>query len=272
MTVVGVSGGGSTAPYAGPGDILGNAHSFWGLRAYKRAIIGSSQSLIEIRRADGTLRQFVALSNGLVDVPGITTFLTATTGVINVMFDQTGNGHHLQGSVSTFPAWVTADATGLPCARFNGANNIQDPGNDTVAGPLSLIGVCLSNNTAAANRVFLGAVFIPSVVVVGGAVSGQDDLYAYAGSTLDNTGAAHGVLHDFTAVLDGASSHMYVDAVDSAGNAGTNTVTAARWAMGSNGFSNFWLGDGKEGGVWSSALSGLQATLYHANARAFWHY
>src|SRR5665213_385939 len=77
--------------YTGPGDVVGSATAWWGLRAYSAATIGGN--VVDIKRAsDNTTQTFVSLTTGALDVASIATFLTSTTGVVTKLYDQTGHG------------------------------------------------------------------------------------------------------------------------------------------------------------------------------------
>lgn len=264
--------------YLGPGDILGAPRAFWGPWAYKNSVIGNT--VCRIQRASDSAQQDFATTfpSGLVDIAAITTFLAATTGTGIKYYEQVGLGSTYDlvngiTGVAAAPSFITADSVGTPCLRAVAASTqslrtVQTTENLSM--PFSFVSVGLNALSGTPNSGYFGKVGPIADERLGGSIFTAGDWYGYAGAVISKAVTAN-VLHDLVAVFNGASSHLYVDAVDTAGSIGTNVGIGQYilFALGlAAGPSNFWSGDSKEVGVWTSALTQTDATNYRANARA----
>lgn len=89
--------------YVGPGDVLGASlfTAFWGFRAFSSATIGTRA--VQLRRSsDSTTMDALTLADGTLNAAAITAFKGAGTVAVAKMYDQTGNGHDLVPTNSTF--------------------------------------------------------------------------------------------------------------------------------------------------------------------------
>lgn len=282
MTISVQAGGTATPlppPYVGPFDILGAARTFWGLRGYSAA--GIPNVCCAVTRAVGIPSQqnFNAVAGGLVDIAAITTFLTGTTGVQSVWFDQTGGGRQLSsraGGVS-YPTFVILDATNKPCIRMLRASKqgFQANAFDTLVQPFTFIGVAVNNNAAGDNAVYFGSnqQGITPQNFGAGFTGNQDAAFMTAGNNLTNPNALHGVLFDYVAVYNGASSRLDINGITVSGNAGSANIGNNIYTIGGDGVGNHdWTGDGKEAGIYARVITPTESAAYHAQCSAFWGY
>lgn len=109
--------------YVGLLDLVSGAAAAYSVaRKLQAAYTGS---LIRIRRASDNVEQdFGALSSGGLDTASIATFLSATTGAIATIYDQSGNARNVtQATAGNQPAYVASAQNGRPTARFTAASS-----------------------------------------------------------------------------------------------------------------------------------------------------
>jgi hypothetical protein len=257
----------AAAAYSGPGDIVSGALVWCGLRAYTLASIGNDCCIIE-RASDSTQQTFVTVAGGGVDTAAIATFLTATSGVVVQLHDQTGNGNHMKAITSLAPPYTATAIGSLPGMTFNGTDErlITDAAVSSSAQPFSVSSVLLRLSTFAADSATTGQV--AASWTCGNTTSNTGR--TYAGSALTGTcsdDAFHAVQH----VFNGGSSHLYVDGSDTSGSAGTTGLSAARVYFGEDGFSNFHKGTICEMGIWAStAFDATQMANLDSNQQSYW--
>lgn len=274
----GFSGGVGPGPYMGPGDVIGPSYRWYGLRAFKASLIPNACVSLE-RASDGTSQTINSIVSGLIDVAAASTFLFSTTGTTRIFFDQSGNGQVLNSNPLgfNFPTFVISDGTSRPCFRMLRANKqgAQISGSfANLSQPFSYAGVYVDNNAPGDLAVFFGATqqgITPERFYTNGASPGTVSMSA--GTALNNNHSSQGILHDFVAVFNGASSHIYIDGVDAAGNAGAANAINNIWSLGGADVTEtHWTGDGKEVGIWNRVITATEAANYHTNARTFWGY
>lgn len=257
------SGGGG---YTGPGDIVGGALAWWGLRAYTAASIGNSCITIE-RASDSTQQTFVTVAGGGVDLASIATFLAATTGKIVKFFDQTGNGNNPVAIAANSSSFTGSAIGSLPGATFAAANLSTTVGSISAsAQPFSVSSVfkCTLGN-AGADQGVTGQVSISWTP----GISNVNTARTYAGSGVTAT-ATDNTFHAMQNVFNNASSHLYVDGSDTSGTAGTQGLAAAPLFIGRSNFGGM-AGVVCEVGIWAStAFTGTQMGNLNSNQHSYW--
>ncbi len=258
--------------YTGPGDVVGSAMAFWGVRAYSAATIGANAIRI-IRFSDKVEQNFVTLSTGELDYAGIVTFLGGSAGRVRTLFDQTGNGRHLTNALDStaqptrFPIFTATGPNSKGQLNFVAANShtLQFSGAGSQAQPTTMM--------AAASRTTAGT--DQSLVLAGsseqqvGYSSTAHTAKMYAGGSVTAT-ASDGAFHCLQAIFNGASSNLRVDATDTIGNASTSGIGAGTFEVGTAGGGQAFGGFLLELGVWPGAFTGTQLTNMDANVSAYY--
>jgi hypothetical protein len=259
----------SAASYVGPGDIVA-AGAWWGLRAYSAAKAGTAAVRI-IRASDSTQQDFNTLANGSLDTASIATFLTATTGKIVTLYDQTGGGYDLtQGTDASRPAY-TANAIGsLPCLTTSGgATSLEAATTLSWAQPYTFLVVV--SPTDAPNNTFVMCAdpnaFSGFVMQYG---SGGSWIIS-AGTNLTGGAATQGSFQVVQAVANSTSSSVKVDGGSlTTGNAGTQSTTyhvdLGDQAANTGNCNGRYL----EAGIWHSAVSSANQTSLNSNIHTYW--
>lgn len=264
--------------YQGPGDLLGGATAWYGLRAYNSVYAKAGGQLARLHRlSDDQQCDINSASNGGFGVTGncdqvaanglgVTAFCGATTCVIVAMYDQTiGNKCSAascdlrQTIVSSQPTLMLNCLGTLPCVKLVGVQQFSTVKAFAQAQPFTVVvaadnqGVNLAETLAAnGNEVQLGFNAFSA-----------GDIYVTAG-TLDHlTGYPSNKMLTFQFVANDPSSVLSVNSSD-------NSVT-----VGSNNFAtslNFGAMTGLfiEGGIWSTPFSNVQRVAMDSNIRTYW--
>lgn len=118
-----IIGAGFHQTYVGIEDIYGQAIGVWSLRAASASAAAAQVRAIQLKRAsDSTTMDIHVLTTGDLDVASATTFLSGTTGVISIWYDQSGNGyHHTIPAAQAGPAFTFNAIGSLPAATFDGS-------------------------------------------------------------------------------------------------------------------------------------------------------
>jgi hypothetical protein len=252
------------AAYEGPGDIVGSAYFWGGLRAYSEATIGDNA--VRIRRSsDDTEQDFITLADGSLDVASIATFIGGGSGFVRTLYDQSGNGRDIGNATSaTQPELILSGVGSLPVMRFTYAT-AQFLRNAAVTGrsqPYSHSIVAKRTSDFTGYHGLLGDSTNGS-----GYANSADTFLMFAGN-LPTATATDGAWHTLQAAYDGASSVAYVDGASSSedpGTTGLSTVLAMGQLSGSP------LGaDVAEAGEWGIKFNGTQAGDLDTNQAAYW--
>lgn len=137
-----------------PYDLLAGSWAL--LSIYRRLKNGYAGYFIKIRRSsDNTSQSFGSVSGDYLDEAGIATFCSGTSGYIEQVYDQTGNGRHrIQTDWSRQPLIFTAGAVvkvnGKPAALFqDSTDNLQfGSGVFTSGTPYSIFAVYKRTNAS----------------------------------------------------------------------------------------------------------------------------
>lgn len=285
------SGGGS---YTGPGDIVSGASAWWGLRAYNAAYATALGNIADIvdTATGGSSCTMVAKASGDADLTSlscvgatvsVTTFCTVTHAAgcsINRLYDQSGNGVHLQNSIlANMPTLVLGSVSGLASTRpsivFTSASSqfFTSPLTVSIAQPLTLTGVANRSGTSAGAIVASDQINDAEL-----RLDSAGSILIYSGGTPATQSETDGAWHSFAGVFTttGVASFVNVDGSSGAGaSVGTQGLSTAapHLRMGSNAFSSIMNGNIQEGGVWPSALNGTQiSNLYNGTggAKPYW--
>lgn len=250
-------------PYTGAGDIVSGALSWWGLRAYNNASIGTNCCRIR-RNSDNAEQDFVTLPTGKVDQASISSFLTATTGAIVTMYDQGSSARAATMATAAAQPVVNLSGIGsLVTADFSSASSHRwmTSGGLTQGQPLTISAAVKSINTGVQQSLHLDG---GSGTQLGFRNSADNQVFLYAGSVVPAT-ATDSVFHSIQGVSNGASSDVNVDGASTGGNPGVQAISGTTQI----GIIN---GQFLELGIWAGAFSGTQSTNMDANQSTFWGY
>lgn len=288
-----VSSGGGGGGYTGPGDIVSGASAWWGLRAYNTAYATALGNIaIIVDTATGLAScTMVAKANGDADLTSascvsgtvsVTTFCTVTHVAgcsVQQLYDQTGNGIHLQNStVANMPTFVLGSVSGLasnrPSMIFVSASS------QLLASALTLtqaLGVTLISTSFRSGT-------STTATVLGTDVANNPEMgyqntaqaFIYNGSFSSPQTATDNAWHSLAGVFNagGTASFVNVDGISgSTANIGSTGFTGGHLRIGTDPFSQFLNGNVQEGGIWPSSLTGTQiSNLYNGTggAKPYW--
>lgn len=257
------------ATYTGPGDIVASATAWWGLRAYTTASIGSN--VIKLcRSSDSATQNFVCLATGALDVASINTFKGADTLTVDTLYDQTGNGNHLNlwaGTPSNQPNFLLTGGpnNGLRFT-FDGSRyfGFTGFGGITQVQPWTITSFAIRTANFTTAQFIMGQ---SSAYIMYDALSAAFKFHATAdvGATcIDNA------WQTFICVGNGASGDISIDGVSTAVNAGTQDFGGTDFEIGNKLAAPLDNGSWVEGGIWAGSFSAGNKTSMNSNAHTFW--
>jgi len=245
--------------YTGPGDVVGGAYAWWGLRAYSLATIGNN--CVKLRRdSDDATQDFITLANGSLDVASIATFKGAANLFVDTLYDQVAGALNLVAVSSVQPSFTLSGLGTKPIFSHTSTQTLQTIGSATLALPftISWIGKRTSN-------------FTTTMAVIGdistnrtGFLNSADTIFYF--QDLVGAAAADNVWHAVQAANTALSQDLNVDgSANAGGNATTAWSTFVRTNIdGAGNYSNV------EYGVWPIAFSGGNSTAMSANQHTYW--
>jgi hypothetical protein len=260
-----------TIIYQGPGDIVGGAAYWVGLRAYSSAAIGTNA--IRLRESGGNTEQdFVTIAGGGLDLSAIATFKGANSLFVVKLYDQTGNGFdQVQATAANQPAFTLSGLGSLPVLGFSRAapHFLTVATGPTTSHPGTLVAV--ANRTidpgaqsfmAEMNTQFQS--LVPATAI----------MQFYDGSTQGAT-LTTGTFFSWIGLFTGnASATLYQNGTSvvtgDVGNSAVGNGVAAIGALhaGSQGFD----GNIQEVGYWASGFTSGQASSMSTNQSVYWGY
>lgn len=251
-------------PYIGPGDIVGSALGWWGLRAYSAAKAGTAAIRL-IRASDSAQQDFNTLTNGDLDVASITSFLTSTTGKVVTLYDQTGGGLDLtQGTDAARPALALSFVGAHPAVHFIAANStfLLTAGTITRSEPFtaSIVLNPTSGDFLLSNS---GSVFHSHISTNTMRINGNNDFTVTGGSW-----------HRLQAIHNGTSTSLYLDGSNSSlVDSGGGGFSSNNVVFGNAILVAFAEGYLLETGLWPVAFTtgaSQQAANVDANEQTYW--
>lgn len=199
-------------------------------------------------------------------VASVTLTLTAGLSVVTA-YDHTGNGHDCaQSNPAIQPQYLPgADPAGTKAAIKQIAGSYLTCGTISASQPytVSPVAIRIANFTN-------GQLFMVSegAFTQFGYTNSTNTLLLYAGTSL-NAAASDNAWHAFQGVFNGGSSVINVDGSQTAGAAGSGSLSSTYDLLGYSGGSNF-IGNWLEDGLWSSARStGVQNSM-SSNQHTYW--
>lgn len=267
--------GGGVAAYVGPGDVIASATAWWGLRGYTAAYSTGSNPAADVCDSATGLTCVTAniTSGGNLDTSGLGT-VCAVACRVKKLYDQTGNGFHLEGVV-THTSWPVLSLTGIgskPGMLFSSSASTKMV---SVSGPSvstwtdSVVASRTANFTSVGTILSADATNSAQAdfdIVANGVVA-----YNGGGSAVTAT-ASDSSFHAMQFVFNSTSSALNVD-----GSNTTGTTDAGAWGqpivLGDNiAGTSFGTVDGTigEAGVWPVAFSGANSSAMSSNQHSYW--
>jgi hypothetical protein len=277
--------------YVGPGDVVGGASVWYGLRAYNAAYAAATGNIADLVAVTGggAVCTLKAATDGTADLVG--TYCSATTVPlacaaasggsckISKLYDQTGGGKDAsQGTLATMPALVFGPVTGLaanrPAMVFANAQFLVTSVAPVIVQPLTMSSVAIrTSGTTDVGMMASDNGNEPEMILQAATVA-----TVFAGAVVSSS-QTNNAWHSFHGVFNSAStaSLVNVDGVSgSPGNAGSGNFTAAhQLRIGRDSFAasgSWWVGNINEAGIWASALSGANMTSLSSNQHSYWGY
>lgn len=264
------------AAYTGPGDIVGSAKAWWGLRAYAAANADGTHKAFNVIRASdsqfcdvflntsGNLGNTTACSGAANGTP-IATFCNATTCKIITWYDQTGNGNDITQATGAKQAVLTFSCLGsLPCGTYSAGQNYGATFS-TTNNPFTLSLVAVRTGAFSSE----GDIFIQG----GGAGFYFDsaNLVSYFNGGSVSVTASDSAWHAMELSVDGTASAFIVDGGTPVTTAnGFNLTGALTVGDKSSTPTNGMTGNMGEMGIWPVKFTGTQATNVCHNQFVYW--
>lgn len=269
----------SSTAYAGPGDVVGSARMWWGLRAYSLAAAGSAAARV-CNSGDANCADVNTLGNGDFDVATATGAPLSCGGAggtctIHTLYDQTaGNNctaahcNLVNATAAQRPTLVFNCIGTKPCMLFNGSSQRLQSSNSATsqAQPYTYSGVANSTNNSGNQSL---VTFNSGGVTQLAFSNANNQAKIFAGSNLTAV-AAGGSFHALQGVFNGASSDMNVDGASATGNAGAAASVGTINLSSVGGSSQYMNGSVAEAGAWPSAFNGTQSTNMSSNQHSYW--
>ena len=250
----------AAAAYEGAGDVMPGAYGWWGLRAYNAAYaVPGTGKAVTLDNGGGSVVDIVILPDGTLDAATAAPLIA--THKVTKVWDQTGAGKHM---TVTFAEGATLSLTSPYRIRIPPGVNCLTGTVITLAQPYTISGI-ISRVSATSHN---AAILVP--MSVGGGV-----MVSYPNIISLNFGAGFPSSFSYTlntlatvqALVNGASSKLYVEGVLDTGNAGTLAFASDPYGVG-----NFTPSDPSEfieTGLWAGDKSADFAAL-DINQHDFW--
>jgi hypothetical protein len=258
----------AAATYTGPGDVVGSAFSWWGLRGYNAAYATGSNPAIDIVDQAGANPLTVnILSNGRLDVASINAWVTAnsvTTIKVTKLYDQVSTRHLIMATLANMPTLNLTGIGSLPAISFTAANShrlVTSATNYNLAQPFTMSAVLRSSSDSTGREIF--------------GFSNKPLLFHNTSNTLSlqapttssaNVTVSDGSWHAFQGVWDSTSSALYNDGSGTTGLTTSGDATNKQIFLGGPpAFSNYFNDSIAEWGVWPLAFNSTQAGDMNTN-------
>lgn len=253
------------APYAGPGDVVSGARSWWGLRAYTLALVGNT--VIRLRRdSDNAEQDFVTVSGGGLDLASITSFQGAANLFVVTLYDQllVASSDLTNSTAGTQLQFIPSGIGAKPIIRCTATLFVRSGSDIQMTQPYTI--------SWAGKRT--GA-FTTATGVLGetnGEFSGfegsTNTIFGQCTTHITGT-AADNSFHAIQFVANGASSDININGTTNVGNAGSANYGGAGSRTDVN-VSRATVADLLEFGLWDNGFSGAESSAMSANQHTFW--
>lgn len=264
--------------YQGPLDLQPTGAFVWvGLRAGSAARRGTA--VVRIAKSSDSFASQADISTdavtGRLDTSNAF-FDGSTTYHVVTLYDQSGNGHDFTEGVDAIRPALVLGAIGTaadPVIRFNGASmwlEYVDAGGAMPVAQPYWVSTVIKSTTNAHDQGY----FAPQNTDASIGFTPSDTAFMYTGvgnvlATSVTVNVWHAIQNVATGVSDG-SSDIYVNSTSHLGNPGTNNLHTGL-TIGKDAFSNFFLGDLVEIGLWQGlTVSSGDKSGMESNQQAFY--
>lgn len=260
--------------YIGPGDIIGGASVWYGLRCYNAAKASASQA-IRIRRASDNTESDIGLTAACaLDVATATTFCAATSCFVTKVYDQSGNGKDVsQATQANQPALLFNCQGSLPCLNPTGTNMfLSGTLAAGVSQPVTLVNMVRRVNGPTNGGDIFTFFSAGGLGIISGFRNVANTIISYdsTGNTIRTATASDAALHVNQHIFNGASSAIKVDATKTTVSLGAAAADTAigllSRAAGGVGFDGYW----GESGMWPALFTTGQLTSMCSNVHTYW--
>jgi hypothetical protein len=268
----------AASAYVGPGNVLGGATSYYGLRGYNAAYATGSNNALDLH--DSTTGAFVAsikiLADGSLDVATAATHIGAGASKVGKLYDQVGTNHLVQATAANMPTLALSAIGTRPALVFNGTSTrlVAVAG---VTRPQPLTASIYYNCTDGLSPAIVQRPLQADSVIFdtdnGQPIGGPQAPSMSAGGTpLGVYPVSINTWHGVQCVFSGAASDFNFDGVVKTGDAGTDGASGGNPVLGCNVFENgnWFYGKITELGVWPLAFSPANSTAMYTNQAAWW--
>ncbi len=271
--------------YVGPGDIIGSALAWYGLRAYNADYAaGGTSPAIDIVDSGGTNQTTInILATGALDGSTLDAWITAHgTASIKKCYDQSGNGVHLtQSTVVNMPTIVQNGLGSFSVVKID--YNAGGATGQKLTSAATITQAQPFHGSVVANRFLVDTGGGRGVLSTSSAIAFLSWANAINTARLNDAGGAHnfdvtqtdGAWHAFQSVFNGASPNS-IGVVDGSVTTGTfNTTGLAGDTIQLGSLSgNPCVSYFAEGGIWGGAAwgtgAGGTAQLMNTNQHNYW--
>jgi hypothetical protein len=267
--------------YQGPGDVVGGAKGWWGLRAYSAADRGNR--LIKACYTTG------GVNNGCADlssdattgnlVPGLVDgshTCPGTNCTVQILYDRSGTLNCAAAAcdatvavVSNQPALTASCMGSLPCITWNtsiGSAALSPAAAfGTVAQPLTFSFIYNLTSSATSGSI---------IACLNGSVFATNDTTPtfnnFAGSNF-TVAMSTGTWYANQSVFNNTSSVQYINGSSNSGTTGTNSCSAGdNVAIGWDSFNHTASAKTGEYGIWAGGFTPTQQSNMNSNQRTYW--
>jgi hypothetical protein len=260
----------SAVSYTGPGDIITTSTiAWWGLRAWSTATRGNAAANVCDSGDAHCVDALTDATTGNLIVPSSNPNCGSSACTVKKLYDQTAGGNCggscdlVQATEANRPVLTTSCIGSLTCMTWNGSQILVSAGNFVFSGgsPYTMSGVAIRNTGHSGN--FMGTGNGALQVVFGGTAN---QVFIYAGNQVINNSVPDGAFHAIQSLFNGASSALYIDGVNTAGDSGGSGATSPLCLGQCNGG---FTGSSTEGGMWSADKSANFSAL-NSNQHTYW--
>jgi hypothetical protein len=263
----------AAAGYSGPGDIVGGAQCWWGLRAYNASVAASGIAAVGLLDAALTHATDIhLLSNGLLDLSN--SFFSSFTPpfYIDKLYDQTGNGRDLVGVTRRPVMALTGNGLTVPHIVFTRASGqYLDLNSFTFSLSLPFTFNAVFRRTFTTGQ--YNGILNVSANTIANNIANQVYMYNGGAGGLTETTATDGQWHNIQAVFtNSVGDTLQVDNKTplTGTNVGSANISSQNILMGYTATGDYMDGYIAEGGIWAApAFTGTQLTQMYNNQHLY---
>ncbi len=253
----------NTAVYEGPGQYVGGALAWWGLRAYTASYVGNVAVI-----CNSTACANVSTTNGDLVIPSNISSCSTATCTIQTLYDQSGTNscsgaacNLTQAATSSRPISVPNCSGALFCIDTTSKEMTNTTGLSRAI-PYSIQVSTRRNNSGG-----VAPIFTENSTVLGFGASAKQFT---AGACTQNNATPDSAFHTFAAGMNGSggNSKLWFDGGAGSGCNGVSTALSGTITFGGIGYAIQTRT--LELGVWPGKFTTTQADDLDTNSRSYW--